>query len=771
MGLVRLIVSGAGLRPDWVRFVAAGVVVVVGSVMMFGVASSASAAWGPLLPTSIQLPGTPRGSLSSVACPTATFCLAVGSNPNGLSVIRWDGASWTRPASQPRLHPGESLGRLSCLSDRFCVAPVRAHSAAYAVWDGASWVEHDVVVSGPAGGTERAVAIAALSCVRPGFCMAGGRTQRSRGDWVSLRWNGVRWRAAPLPAGAEPRDISCSSTRSCFAVTRGTEVLRWDGASWRRSPGVDGRAAQLSSLSCPALRFCLAVGHSGGAPYAERWNGRGWSRVDVSGAVPADGFVVGGFTASSFSRVSCGAPMSCVATGALLERSSGSDDTYGPGAFTSRWDGSSWTVAPGVGDDVGLDRSAIGFSPAGVSCATRSACTVVGSVNCPPTFQLAECGPSGAPPASQAWGWNGTSWSIQPTPDPTVPVPVTLNGVACTSLGACLLVGSQQTTPDISRPLAETSNDFRWSMTAPLPGGQGGPPVSVDGSLHAASCPTASFCAALSGLPLSNYAGNSGSSPFAWDGSRWTQLGGPPGPGVTLSSVSCSSSTSCVSVGYNDPNTNELVTPYAQEWDGHAWSTVQPALPAGTSLGWLNDVSCPSARECLAVGQAGTGTWANETSGTPLIEVWNGSVWSVAEQPGQPAREASLDAVSCWTTEGCTAVGANVTCDYAFCRPTGAAIAESWNGAAVTVEPAPPPTMAGKALTAISCASGTACTAVGPGAPIVTWDGSQWTLDIKASAIPGVLNSVSCTQQDECVAVGDNTAALTAGEPLIERSP
>jgi hypothetical protein len=81
-----------------------------------------------------------------------------------------------------------------------------------------------------------------------------------------------------------------------------------------------------------------------------------------------------------------------------------------------------------------------------------------------------------------------------------------------------------------------------------------------------------------------------------------------------------------------------------ESWDGTAWS-VDPSPTPGT-YGGLSGVSCSSARSCTAVGNYSHGTGSG-TSGLslPLAESWDGTAWSVVPAP-RPA-VAHLYGVAC----------------------------------------------------------------------------------------------------------------------------
>ena len=73
-----------------------------------------------------------------------------------------------------------------------------------------------------------------------------------------------------------------------------------------------------------------------------------------------------------------------------------------------------------------------GAQLAGVSCPRVTACTAVGSSSENST---------NIPTVTLAERWNGTSWSLQTTPDPAGAKISVLDGVTCTTAGTCVAVG------------------------------------------------------------------------------------------------------------------------------------------------------------------------------------------------------------------------------------------------------------------------------------------------------------------------------------------
>lgn len=138
---------------------------------------------------------------------------------------------------------------------------------------------------------------------------------------------------------------------------------------------------------------------------------------------------------------------------------------------------------------------------------------------------------------------------------------------------------------------------------------------------------------------------------------RWSdaQAPQPTGSASTLSSVACTSSTSCVAVG---GFTSASTVPQNLVLAGAAatgWTATAPAPPAGgTSSTGLTSVSCGSSSLCAATGlYSGTGF---QTVGELLTGA--GSTWAAQTAPALKGSVAvSPAAVSC-TAVSCVAAGA-----------------------------------------------------------------------------------------------------------------
>ena len=189
------------------------------------------------------------------------------------------------------------------------------------------------------------------------------------------------------------------------------------------------------------------------------------------------------------------------------------------------------------------------------------------------------------------------------------------------------------------------------------------------------------------------------------------------------------------------------------------WRIQATPNPAGASLSSLSGVSCTSASACGAVGYYSDGLSSPEHA---LADRAAGSTWAL--QPAVHPAGASgsgLTAVSCTSSSACTAVGSYVKGSGG----TGHTFAEAWNGKSWRLETIPRPANAtGDELLGISCVSAKSCTAVGSysdragnWALAESWGGTAWV--VKATprpkgAVYTSFEGVSCTSPQACTAVG-----------------
>lgn len=96
----------------------------------------------------------------------------------------------------------------------------------------------------------------------------------------------------------------------------------------------------------------------------------------------------------------------------------------------------------------------------------------------------------------------------------------------------------------------------------------------------------------------------------------------------------------------------------AESWNGSAWTLQSTTGPSTTQGSQLTAVSCASATSCTGVGWY-TSSNVGSTYGQmqTVVEAWDGTAWSLESSPN-PSAGGLLDAVSCGSSQTCTAVGA-----------------------------------------------------------------------------------------------------------------
>ena len=328
--------------------------------------------------------------------------------------------------------------------------------------------------------------------------------------------------------------------------------------------------------------------------------------------------------------VSCTAPTACVAVGYSISTSNAVT------TLAEQWNGSAWSIL-----STPSPLGSVISSLAAVACTSATACTAVGD-----SFNAANV------KSTLDERWNGTTWSVQPTPDPAGTSNSTLVGVACSVSTSCIAVGSYTKTPSGHHfTLAESWNGIAWSIvTTP------NPPANRGASLLSVACSSGSACTAVGNW--FNSSNTEVTLAERWSGTAWS-IQTTLNPTTHLSElfgVACSSATSCMAVG-SDINTSILQVALVERWNGSTWSVVATPGIAGSQGAALQAISCATVKGCNAVGDNINGAGVEVT----LAEKWNGTAWSVKATPNPATATASdLLAVSC-TTKACTASGAYST--------------------------------------------------------------------------------------------------------------
>jgi hypothetical protein len=169
----------------------------------------------------------------------------------------------------------------------------------------------------------------------------------------------------------------------------------------------------------------------------------------------------------------------------------------------------------------------------GVSCLSMTDCTSAGSYGSPTKKDLAE-------------HWNGTRWAIQVMPIPAGALVVYLDAVSCSSAAACTAVGHYEASSGISKALAERWNGTTWTIQ-PTPGPR--QPSSYF-EMTGVSCPSATSCTAVTSSPVLAEHWNG----TTWTIQPTPNLGSSD---AELTWVSCWWQGNCIAVGFYQTSSGE----------------------------------------------------------------------------------------------------------------------------------------------------------------------------------------------------------------------
>ena len=243
----------------------------------------------------IPLPsGATYVRLQDVSCTAGNACTAVGFTSEAFSggpfAVRWNGTKWSLQTVPEAPTGGGTLESVHCVSATFCLAVGYAGNKAFAAkWNGTAWSL--LPVTHP--GTATVDRLNSISCTSATACTAVGKWQDGGGHNFLLaeRWDGASW-TIQTPLTTRNSDIvftgvSCTSATACNAVgyvVNSSNVAHtihhsWNGTSWsiKTTPSVAGAVnTSFTDISCTAAAVCTGVGVSAdapehGKPLAERY--------------------------------------------------------------------------------------------------------------------------------------------------------------------------------------------------------------------------------------------------------------------------------------------------------------------------------------------------------------------------------------------------------------------------------------------------------------------------------------------------------------------
>ena len=295
--------------------------------------------------------------------------------------------------------------------------------------------------------------------------------------------------------------------------------------------------------------------------------------------------------------------------------------------YAQYWNGSSWSNQS-TATPVGATAAELQAN----HCLSKTSCVAAGSyTTVSGTFSLVEA-------------WNGTSWSIQTTPNPVGATETRLKGVSCKELTACIAVGYSGSGSSSSL-VAIRGNSGAWSLqSVPLPSGVG----AIGGELTGVECTSTTSCMAVGRYytGATTYWGMIAT----WNGTTWTSIAAPKPAEEpkrsTLLDISCSSASSCTAVG-GYMNKSSVQVSFIAKWNGSSWSHQASPNPAGSTNTPLQNVSCVASSPCVAVGDwlDSSGVWR------PMAQYWNGTSWVIeASEAPSGATFGVFEGVACRTS-------------------------------------------------------------------------------------------------------------------------
>ncbi len=558
---------------------------------------------------------------------------------------------------------------------------------------------------------------------------------------------------AALGLAESPRGIAQSSATknrsvanrnaphgSLIAITQSATTSAPSGPGWSliTSPNalttnnvVDG---VISDAACFGTTNCFAVGdYLNGNNYQtliEHWNGGSWSIITSPNVSATQN--------NHLSGVTCISATQCFAVGAYVKPSANGSFYQ---TLIEQWDGTSWSIMPSP--NVNTDTT-VSNQLTSVTCTSATNCFAAGyyanGIYYPGTFYQ-----------TLIEHWDGMSWSIVPSPNGSVTHDNYLNSVTCTSATECFAVGSNaDDRTGISQTLIERWDGSSWTIVA-------SPNRNSWNRLYGVTCTSSTSCFAV-GFNNDNSYGNPQTLIEQWNGSSWSIVASPNPSTLKdyLFSVACTSSAQCFAVGYYGNGADYAEQTLIKQWDGSAWS-VYASPNSSTATTDLFSVTCGTSTQCFAVGRYQTSTSGDRT----LIEQWNGSSWSILTSPASQTTNNRLNNVSCPAATNCFAVG-----DY-FNGNNYQTLIEHWNGTSWSIVPSPNfGALLDNQLYGVTCTSATQCFAVGfysngysNRTLIERWDGTSWSIVPSPNSALGSgtlddLYSVTCTSATDCFAVG-----------------
>lgn len=322
---------------------------------------------------------------SPTAC-TAVGLIDSGPFQSGsILAERWNGTSWSiQPEVAPPWRGQSEWTAVTCAGPRFCMATGEVVASStftgrfrtiIGIWRGARWKVTWAAHGGPGASVRFGDTLGLLSCVSSRFCVAGGwglTSRRAPGVAPSARsWNGTRWSVMPTARGVPaPESVLCARRRACLGIS-GNTFERWDGSRWSRAGRMPAptrlQSVTWGGLACRTTTSCIDVGlgYPGGdsspVSLVAEWHGTGWILNSPEDSLQS--------SSVDWGPSSCTSALGCLVLGNKMVGMSLAQHQ------AESWIGTRWKTFPAPISTT-TDPSAL-FDISGVSCVATS-CFAVG---------------------------------------------------------------------------------------------------------------------------------------------------------------------------------------------------------------------------------------------------------------------------------------------------------------------------------------------------------------------------------------------------------
>lgn len=524
--------------------------------------------------------------IQKILCPVVSFCLAVGTKQAGFTALTSTdpagGASAWVPS--PKVHPFEAI---SCASAHLCAASgkgqitVSTNPAA-----GTSAVWNATAVDGTAN-------ITGIACPTTSFCAAvddAGNVLTSA-DPVG---GASTWRITNVNVSIGFESLTCPSTAFCAAsdslgrLVYSTDPADGTSATWHRT-------TTPVDADCLSASFCVGIGLDNPVVFTTNnpvGGSSAWQSSDIDGT-------------SAVNAVSCVSPALCVA----VDSSGNTVTSANPTGGSSTWNAQN------------IDGSTAILS---MDCPTVSLCLAgddAGNI-------LTSTDPAGG---SSAW----SAAKVDGQPDAIV-------AISCAGVSLCVAAGGAG---NIFTSTDPTGGPSAWSETTvdKAPGGE----------ILSVACPAATLCVAGDDL------GNVLSSTDPTGGASAWNVTSIRSDVFSSVDVGCATTALCLAAATSVHSPPTIFTSTDQQ--GGSWQE-SAQFPDANFIG---SVACPATSLCVAdgtinVGDNETPVIFSATQPTGGIAAWN----ILQAGPGRGS-------LSCPTTTFCVAAGGSARGVFVSTDPAG----------------------------------------------------------------------------------------------------